>query len=196
METVGDRLLPKCGFGFSGWMLMLLPFLLVIACNNQTPPPPLKNPSENATSTPPGRQYQALAESHYHAPDFTADIRIDAPQEQVELNKARMAMAEQQYAKAITLLQQVPAEYENDANYLHAHALFANKNYPQSAVLFNKLAANDRYGEAAQWYGLLAMMPYFERRKTFVMEGLKKIAVNDRHAFQVEAKQLVSEIVY
>ncbi len=188
------RFLPKYG-SFSGrWALFLLSVWLG-ACTNQAPSP-AEFKTENLEPVPPGRQYQALGELHYHAPDFAADIRPEAPTEQAALNKARKALAEQHPTEAIALLRQVPAEYENDASYLQAHALFMLKNYPQSAVLFTKLAGDSYYGQAAQWYSLLAMMSHFERRKTYMMEGFKKIAGEAGNPFQGEARQMISEIVY
>ena len=143
-----------------------------------------------------GRNYPVLAESHYHQPDFAADIRANNSTEQIALNKARQALLNHQPTTVADLVQVAPADYQTEADYLEAHALFEMKNYAQSAVIFNKLTTSARYGEAAQWYSLLAMMPYFERRKAFIINHLKAIASNNGHAFQADAKQLLSEIVY
>ncbi len=141
------------------------------------------------------KPYLALALATYQQPDFAAGIRNNPPVNQSDLNNARKALADHQPADALEALQQAPAEYATDANYLRAHALFQLAQYPQSAVIFGKLRSSARYGEVAQWYELLAMLPYYERRKAFFMNRLKVIADEDGHIFQTEAKALLGKMV-
>ncbi|MEO6038072.1 MAG: hypothetical protein ABIQ93_06635 [Saprospiraceae bacterium] len=143
---------------------------------------------------PSGNRYLALAQSSYLAPNFSADIRGNAPLSQDALNKARQALASHRPAAALDALQQAPAEYETDADYLRAHALFEWKKFAQSAVVFGKLRESVRYGEAAQWYAILAMLPDYEHRKVAIMPALKKIATDENHTYQQEAKRLVREL--
>ena len=137
----------------------------------------------------------ALALATYRAPDFTADLRGSTAAGPDALQQARLALSANRPAEAFEALQQAPPEYETDADYLRAHALFRLQKYSQSAVIFGKLRSSVRYGEAAQWYEILAMLPYYERRKAFIMNRLKLIAGDSGHTFQAEAQDLIGKIV-
>jgi hypothetical protein len=141
---------------------------------------------------PTTNKYLALAQTSYQAPDFTADIRGNAPKVQDALNDARRALADHRPVDALDVLQQAPAEYQSDADYLRAHALFAQKKYAQSAALFGQLTSSSRYGEAAQWYGILALLPGFEHNKALVLDRLKAISDDNGHTYQREATRLKS----
>lgn len=160
-----------------------------------TPVPAPSAPAAPAAPEPmagkPGsNKYLALAQTSYQAPDFTADIRGDVPRVQDALNDARRALAEHRPADALEALQQAPAEYQTDADYLRAHALFAQRKYAQSATVFGQLRGSVRYGEAAQWYEILALLPGFEHNKALVLDRLKTIADDNGHTFQREATRL------
>ncbi len=176
--------------------------------------PPLRFPSEQQTPVqkqpapalpeqrqqepvvlkPAGNRYVALAQTHYQSPDFAADIRGDAPAGQDMLDDARQALAAKQPAAALAALQTVPAAYQTDADYLRGHALFAQKKYPQAAAVFGRLTGSVRYGEAAEWYETLALLPGFDRNKSLIMNRLEKISGDDEHIFQREAKRLAEQL--
>ncbi len=158
----------------------------------QQPAPALPTANKPApmAQKPSANRYLALAQSTYHAPNFAADIRGDAPTTQDALNDARQALADHRPADALDALQNVPQAYQTDADYLRAHALFALKKYQQSASVFEQLNSSVRYGEAAQWFQILALMPDFDREAAQIRRRLKKIADDDGHTFQREAKAL------
>lgn len=180
------------------------------AAKTNTPSLP-ESPSENPAPIPPApttplpqvkqepiaqksaatNKYLALAQSNYRNPDFGAEIRGNAATASDALHVARRAMAEKRPDDAIAALKDLPAEYQTDASYLKAHALFAKKKYVQSAALFAQLKGSVRYGEAAEWYGILARLPDFEHNKSLILNALNKIAADDGHTYQQEAKQLL-----
>ena len=159
-----------------------------------SPDAPIPTQQKPMAQKPNGNRYLALAQSNYHAPNFSADIRGDAPSSQNKINDARQALADNRPADALDALQNVPSGYETDANYLRAHALFAQKKYVPAAGLFAQLKGSVRYGEAAEWYGLLALLPDFEQNKSVIMGRLKEIAGDDGHVFQQEAKTLLGAL--
>jgi tetratricopeptide (TPR) repeat protein len=155
--------------------------------------PAKQEPMAEKPASPPNR-YLALAQAHYRAPDFGAEIRGDAPATQNWLNDARRALAEGRYADALNALEHTPAEYQTDADYLRGHALFGLKKYAQAASTFGSLTQSLRYGEAAQWYETLALLPDCARHKSLILSKLEKISADSSHAFQREAARL-SEIL-
>jgi hypothetical protein len=160
-----------------------------------TPPPvePVQQvQQEPIAQKPVAGKYIAMAQSSYRSPDFAAEIRGNTPAATDALHPARQAMAERRPDDAIAALKDLPAEYQTDALYLKAHALFAKKKYVQSAALFAQLKGSIRYGEAAEWYGILARLPDSERDKPLILSALNKIAADDGHTYQQEAKHLLS----
>lgn len=139
---------------------------------------------------PTTNRYLALAQSSYRAPEFASEIRGDASSSQDLLNNARRALAERRYADALNALQNVDAEYKSDAAYLRGHALFGLKKYAQAAAVFGQLTGSVRYGEAAQWYEALALLPDFAQTKPVVLKKLKKMVDDEGHTFHREAKEL------
>lgn len=145
-------------------------------------------------NTPSPNRYLALAQSSYHAPNFVDDIRGNGTEGQQVLNQARQALANQQFAEALKALQGVPPEYQADAAYLRAHALFGQKKYPQAAAVFGQLSGSIRYGDAAQWYEVLSLLPAFEQNKKLIVNKLSQISEDSGHTFQTEAKRLSAQI--
>ncbi|MFN0176005.1 MAG: hypothetical protein ACKVU0_15245 [Saprospiraceae bacterium] len=150
---------------------------------------PVEEPIAKKPNTVTNR-YLALAQSNYRSPDFASDIRGDASTSQNTLNDARLALAERRFSDALVALKNTPPEYNTDAAYLRGHALFGQKKYPQSAVVFGQLTGSVRYGEAAQWYELLSLLPDFEQNKSLILNGLKRISADEGHAFYREAQDL------
>lgn len=158
----------------------------------QSPPqpaPPIQEPIAQK-STPTANRYLALARSNYRAPDFVSQIRGDAASSEDLLNDARRALAARQYAEALNALQNVSEAYTSDAAYLRGHALFGLRKYAQAAEVFGELTGSVRYGEAAQWYEVLALLPDFEHARPLILKKLKKMAAEAEHTFQSEATQL------
>jgi hypothetical protein len=199
---------PKFG-GF--WRILLL--LLVAgggiwwfrsaSLSKPQPPPPvapkqLPAKEETALPEPPAprpvpkkpmagnQRYLALAQTSYSAPDFSSEIRGEKSGD----HEARKALYENRPADALIALQHVPAAYANDAKYLRAHALFQLKKYEQSAVLFSELHTSVRYGEAAQWYEILALLPAFDTKKSLIIKKLNGMANDANHTFYKEARRL------
>lgn len=140
------------------------------------------------------KRYLALAQSSYRAPNFSSEIRGDAASPQDALNDARQALAARRPADALDALQNVPAAYRSDADYLRAHALFALKKYDSAAEVFGRLSSSVRYGEAAQWFQVLAMLPNFEREAERIRTQLKAMAEDEGHTFHREAQQLAGAL--
>ncbi len=167
---------------------------------NTAPAPQMPAPSAPAVPEQPKPQpmaekpkpnrFLALATSIYRPPNFASEVRGNIPDTKDPLDAARRALAEKRPAEALKELLNVPAGYETDANYLRAHALFGLKKYPEAASLFEQLGKSLRYGEAAQWYGTLALLPDFEQHKTLIIKRLNEIANDGGHSFQREAKVL------
>ncbi len=151
--------------------------------------PPNQTPIAQKTPANTTR-YLALVRSNYKSPNFATEIRGNAPAEQGLLNEARQALTEERFVDALTALQNTPTEYKTDAAYLQAHALFGLKKYAQAATLFGQLTGSMRYGEAAQWYEVLALLPDFEQTKPLVVKKLKKMVEDEGHTFQREATEL------
>lgn len=176
----------------------------------ETPAPPLERPAPASNAPAPAapeqrsplpmaqktdnRRYIALAQSYYHAPDFSTRIRGDAAAQQDVLDEARRALAEGQPSVALDVLQNVPSAYRNDADYLRAHALFALKKYSSAAAIFGKLKDSVRYGDAAQWYRILALLSDFDREETGIRRGLEKITDDEGHTFHREAQELAADL--
>lgn len=155
--------------------------------------PPAQEPIAQKPAQSSNR-YLALAQSNYRAPDFDTEIRSGTPPGQNVLNDARRALAEHRYADALNALQNDSPEYKTDVAYLRGHALFSLKKYAQAAAVFGQLTGSIRYGEAAQWYEVLALLPDFEQVKPNAMKKLKKIVDDEGHTFQQEASRLISQI--
>ena len=164
------------------------------AGDQPTPSLPQKSLQEPVVQKSARNRYLALAQSNYYAPDFAADTRGDTPISQDALNMARQALARKHPADALVALSKVPPAYLTDADYLRGHALFAQKKYTQAATVFEKLTGSVRYGEAAQWYETLALLPDFDRNKSLIMNRLNTIAGDEDHVFQREAKRLLGEL--
>ncbi len=150
---------------------------------------PVEEPIAQKPSTVSNR-YLALAQSNYRSPDFASDIRGEASEGQNALNDARLALAERRFSDALIALKNTPSEYNTDAAYLRGHALFGQKKFPQSAVVFGQLTGSLRYGEAAQWYELLSLLPEFEQNKSLILKKLKRISEDEGHTFYREAQDL------
>ncbi len=162
-------------------------------------PPPTAPPSSGQEqiaqkSVPAVNRYRALAQASYRTPDFAVEIRGEAPVSQDALNAARRALAERRYTDALRALQNVTADYQPDAAYLRGHALFGLKEYLQAAAVFEQLTGSIRYGEAAQWYEVLALLPDYDHTRRAVLKKLKKIAEDKGHPFQPEAAQLYQRL--
>ena len=155
--------------------------------------PPAQAPVAQKT-TPATNRYLALAQASYHAPDFAGEIRGSTPTAQDALNDARHALAEQRFSDALNALQNIGDDYKTDAAYLRGHALLGLKKYPQAAATFGQLTGSVRYGEAAQWYEALALLPDFEQHKTLVLKKLKLMSTEEGHTFQREAAKLLAQI--
>ncbi|MBK6995230.1 MAG: hypothetical protein IPH31_09985 [Lewinellaceae bacterium] len=154
---------------------------------------PVEEPIAQKPSTVSNR-YLALAQSNYRSPDFASDIRGEASEGQNALNDARLALAERRFSDALIALKNTPSEYNTDAAYLRGHALFGQKKFPQSAVVFGQLTGSIRYGEAAQWYELLSLLPEFEENKSVILKKLKRISEDEDHAFYQEARDLYQSL--
>ena len=159
-----------------------------------TPALPEQRRQEPVVQKSAANRYLALAQTNYQAPDFAADIRGDAPGGRDLLDDARRALAAKQPAAALAALQTVPAAYRTDADYLRGHAFFAQQKYAQAAAVFGQLTGSVRYGEAAQWYETLALLPDYDRKKSLIMSRLEQITGDDGHVFQQEAKQLAAQL--
>lgn len=151
--------------------------------NKQEPVAQKQNSSPN--------RYLALAQSSYRAPDFASDIRGAESEGQNLLNEARRMLVQRRYTDAMHVLQNAPEAYQTDAAYLRGHALFGLKSYPQAAAVFGNLTGSVRYGEAAQWYEILALLPEYEHHKSLVLNKIKKVESDKGHTFQGEAKALL-----
>lgn len=152
---------------------------------------PDQNKQQPVAQQPVENRYLTLAQANYQAPDFAAEIRGEASASQDALNAARQALANHRPADALTALQNVPAEYQTDADYLKGHALFALKKYGASAAVFGQLTESVRYGEAAEWYAIVATLPAVtESNKSLIMKRLKVISEDQGHTFQREAADL------
>ena len=150
---------------------------------------PKQTPIAQKPDSSPSR-YLALAQSNYISPDFSAEIRGNASNSQDLLNEARRVLSERRFTDALHILQSAPAEYETDAAYLRAHALFGLKKYPQAATVFGHLTGSIRYGESAQWYEVLSLLPDFEAHKSLVLKKLNRIKADEGHTFHNEAAAL------
>jgi hypothetical protein len=155
---------------------------------------PEPRPTEPIAQKPAVNRYLALAQAHYRAPDYAADLRGDEPSGPDVLAPARQALAAHRPADALAALEQVPSAYQTDADYLRAHALFELKQYARSAAFFGQLTGSLRYGEAAQWYEILALLPGTAGDEAPIRNRLKKIADDEGHAFQGEAKRLLKSV--
>ena len=162
--------------------------------DQQSPPKPEPQQPTPMAQKPAANRYLALAQSQYKAPDFKTEIRGDAPKTQDALNDARQALADRRPGDALDALQNVPDAYKTDGDYLRAHALFGLKKYAEAAAVFGQLTGSIRYGEAAQWYEVLALLTDFEGNKSVVLSKLKAIFGDGGHAFQREAEELLLEL--
>lgn len=144
--------------------------------------------------TPGSNRYLALAQSSYRAPDFSNDIRGSKEGGLLVLDQARQALAARRFAEALKTLEDVPTEYRADAAYLRGHALFGQKKYPQAAAIFGQLSGSIRYGDAAQWYEVLSLLPDFERDKKMIISKLNKVSNDPDHPFQSEARRLLDQL--
>ncbi len=212
---------PPNGRGNNGWPIRLLLVLLALGGAAWLFWPKTKqlntaSPQEQSPKTPPQQQtqlpgpekqvpitqknapganrYRALAQSNYHSPDFTAEIRGTANTDQALLNQARKALAERRFSDALNLLQNAPADFQTDADYLKGHALFGLNKYDSAAAVFGRLTGSVRYGEAAQWYELLALLPDMDANRLLVESKLKKMVEDEDHTFHKEALSLYSTL--
>jgi hypothetical protein len=158
------------------------------------PMPPKQEPIAQQKPAADNRRFIALAQSNYRAPDFASQIRGEGPAAEDALNTARQLLANKRPAEAMEALKQSPASYQSDADYLRAHAMFSLKNYSASANLFGKLKTSLRYGEASEWYEVLALLPEFDRNKKFILSALQKISKDAGHTYQREAKMLLKAV--
>jgi len=159
----------------------------------QTPAQQAIEPTQEPIAQKPGsdnKRYLALAQSNYRAPDFAAEIRGEATTGKDALNDARRALAESRFGDALQTLKNVPKEYSSDAAYLRGHALFGQKKFAQAAAVFGPLTGSVRYGEAAQWYEILSLLPGFEQDNVLILNKLKTISGDEGHTFQKEAQAL------
>lgn len=164
-----------------------------------SPEAPQQNASDNApVETPPIAQkpiqtpdrYLALAQSNYQAPDFASEIRGENKPETHLLNIARSAILEKRYQDALNAMEKVPSAYKTDVTYLRAHAFFGLKQYDKSALLFAQLSSSVRYGDAAQWFEVLALLPNYDQTKPVLRRKLKLISDDENHTFYNEANAL------
>jgi len=159
----------------------------------QTPAQQAIEPAQEPIAQKPGsdtKRFLALAQSNYHSPDFAAEIRGEATTGKDALNDARRALVESRFGDALQILKNVPKEYSTDAAYLRGHALFGQKKYAQAAAVFGQMTGSVRYGEAAQWYEILSLLPGFEQDNALILNKLKTISSDEGHTFQKEAEAL------
>lgn len=162
-----------------------------IAQEQDYPPSQKPNPQKSA---PESNRYLALAQEKYRASDFASSLRGESPQDKDLLQPARTALGERRYSDALHDLENLPPEYQTDAAYLRGHALFGLKKYGQAAAVFAQIRESLRYGEAAQWYEVLALLPDFESNRPMLLKKLKPMADDESHTFQREAAQLLREL--
>ncbi len=136
----------------------------------------------------------ALAKKRYQTPDFGAEIRGESVQGEGWLNTARQALLQQEYTKALNALEKVPETYQTDIIYLRAHAYFGLNKYAQSADLFSQLNNSVRYGDAAQWYEILALLPNYAQNEAVLNKKMKKILEDEDNTFYREVKSLSLEL--
>lgn len=187
----------------------------------QTPlpatPPAQEKVQETAPSTPPGTpmaggentkdtapavqpksksgRYAALALRFYDQPDFNKNIRGNTPAPDASpLETVTAAMAEKNWETALKLINELPPAYKSDGAYLKAHILFNQKKYNAAAAEFGGLKNSVRYGESAQWYEIVALMPDYEMHRNKVRQLLTTIVKDGGHTWQEEAKKLLSAI--
>lgn len=161
-------------------------------------PPPSARPMEEspvAQKTPPlSQHYLALAQTSYRAPDFVSEVRGNHATTPDALLASRTALSHKQYAEALNALHDIPDAYQTDAAYLRGHALFGQKKYAQAADVFGQLTGSARYGEAAQWFEALSLLPDYEQHKIRIKKILDEISAESGHAFQHEALALRKKI--
>lgn len=140
-------------------------------------------------------RYAALAMRFYDQPDFNKNIRGNTPAPAAgPLEKVTAAMAAKNWAQALEAIGQLPPEYKSDGEYLKAHILFNQKKYNPAAAVFGGLKGSVRYGEAAQWYEIVALMPNYEKHKALVSQLLNAIVNDEGHTYQEEAKKLADAL--
>lgn len=140
-------------------------------------------------------RYAALAKRFYDQPDFNKNIRGNTSATAASpLEKVTAAMAGKNWDKATEAIGQLPPEYKPDGDYLKAHILFNQKKYNAAAAVFGGLKSSVRYGEAAQWYEIVALMPNYEKHKALVSQLLNVIVNDEGHTYQEEAKKLADAL--
>lgn len=162
--------------------------------NDETPPAPQQQQPTPMAQKLVANRYLALAQSRYKAPDFKTEIRGDAPKTQDALKDARQALADARLNDALVDLQNVPVAYKTDGDYLRGHVLFGLRKYVQAAAIFGQLTSSIRYGEAAQWYEILALLPDFEQHESVILSRLKTISKDNGHTFQRASSELLLEL--
>lgn len=162
-----------------------------------TPETPMAGAERKKETTPPAQhknnsaKYAALATRFYNQPDFNKNIRGNSSSAAGPLENVTAAMAGKKWNDALQAISQLPPEYKSDGDYLKAHILFNQKKYNEAAAVFGSLKSSVRYGEAAQWYEILALMPtYSDQRQTVVHQMLMALVKDDGHTYQKEAKNL------
>ena len=146
---------------------------------------PAEQPKNNA-----GR-YAALALRLYDKPDFNKNIRGNTPAPAAgPLETVTAAMAEKNWETALKLISELPPAYKSDGAYLKAHILFNQKKYNAAAAEFGDLKNSVRYGESAQWYEIVALMPNYDKYKSKINQLLTVLVKDEGHTWQEEAKKL------
>ncbi|MBL7827967.1 MAG: hypothetical protein JNJ57_15160 [Saprospiraceae bacterium] len=171
------------------------------------PPPPVMPPptkevvpvQESAPMaqkiTPPEKpKYLALATAYYVKPTFSHQVRGEETEEEHMIHEAQMAFSENDYQATLVLAEKAPAAYASDADYIQAHALFNLKKYTQAANLFEKLKISVRYGEAAEWYFILSLLPNYDQNKSLINKDLVRISNDGTHTYNRQAAALRNQL--
>lgn len=140
-------------------------------------------------------RYAALALRFYDKPDFNKNIRGNtAAPAASPLENVTAAMAAKNWSQALDAIGQLPPEYKSDGDYLKAHILFNQKKYNAAAAEFDGLKNSVRYGESAQWYEIVALMPNYDNYKSKINQLLTALVKDEGHTWQEEAKKLAEAL--
>lgn len=161
------------------------------------PVAPAPQPSGTPAPTPDPQHtpHMALAQSFYKMPDFNDNIRGGGSPTTVDgITRAEQLLTNRKFDEALAVLQQLPKEYRTDALYLSGHAYFRQKKYAKAAGCFNDVKNSIKYGDAANWYHTLSLIPELDNKKDLIISQLSKIAADNGHPWQADAKRLLEKI--
>ena len=109
-------------------------------------------------------------------------------------NNAVKAFEQKNFKEVLNLLNSLPADEEQEALSLRAHAFFILGNYKEALADFKSLQVGGIYKKEGEWYGLLAAIAFNGEKDKSWQKDLDLILKNVNHPFHKEALQLSKAI--